>query len=146
MIIHFIQTSTSSISMCRVTFVPASLLLLHGAFLNDQGSNEVGATSTYLASFCDVASDGVFSSGAVLVLTSNFLAMVYYLALRPIKGILPVGEHQMQDDFGGGGHIAMGQPQFPPPAPAPAPAQAPVPASTQPVFVHEDTYNRMQFP
>ncbi|PUZ61250.1 hypothetical protein GQ55_4G260500 [Panicum hallii var. hallii] len=92
-----------------LAFLPAILLLLHGAFLNDQGY-KVG-TNSYLEPACGGTSDGVFTSGGILVLACNFLAIGYYLALRPIKGILPIGEHQMRGSY----EIAMGQPQFPPP-------------------------------
>jgi len=96
-------------SFYRLAFLPALLLLLHGAFLNDQGY-KVG-TNSYLESACGGTSDGVFTGGGIPVLTYNFLAIGYYLALHPIEGILPVREHQMRGSF----EIAMGQPKFPPP-------------------------------
>ncbi|XP_072969010.1 protein DESIGUAL 2 [Typha angustifolia] len=105
-----------------VTFIIAFLLLLTGAALNDQRGEE----SMYFGNFCYVVKPGVFSGGAVLSLASVALGIVYYVALSSAKNTQPWGPQQNQG-------IAMGQPQIPP-------------QSSQPVFVHEDTYNRQQFP
>lgn len=111
---------------CRVTFIIAFLLLLTGAALNDQRGEE----SMYFGSFCYVVKPGVFSGGAVLALASVALGIVYYVALSSSKiNSEPVWGPQQIQNHG----IAMGQPVIPP-------------QSTQPVFVHEDTYNRQQFP
>ncbi|CAN6195201.1 unnamed protein product [Urochloa humidicola] len=91
-----------------LAFLLAMLLLLDAGFLNDQG-NKV-STNSYLESTCGGTKDGLSTIGGILVPVSNVFGIGYYLALRPIKGILPVGEHQMQGSF----EIAMGQPQFPP--------------------------------
>ncbi|RRT43498.1 hypothetical protein BHE74_00008600 [Ensete ventricosum] len=72
--------------------------------------------------YCYVVKPGVFSGGAVLSLASVALAIVYYVALSS-KNAQSWGADQNQ------GGIAMG---YPPQA--------------NPVFVHEDTYNRQQFP
>jgi hypothetical protein len=80
----------------------------------------------YFGSFCYVVKPGVFSGGAVLSLASVALAIVYYVALSSAKSPPNWGPQQNQG-------IAMGQPVIPP-------------QSSEPVFVHEDTYNRQQFP
>ena len=80
----------------------------------------------YFGSFCYVVKPGVFSGGAVLSLASVALAIVYYVALTSSKVPPAWGPQQNQG-------IAMGQPVIPP-------------QSSEPVFVHEDTYNRQQFP
>ncbi|KAK3128250.1 hypothetical protein QOZ80_6BG0458930 [Eleusine coracana subsp. coracana] len=107
------------ISWC--TFIIAFLLLLTGAALNDQRGEE----NMYFGSFCYVVKPGVFSGGAVLSLASVALAIVYYVALTSSKSP-PTLTPQNQG-------IAMGQPVIPQ-------------QSSEPVFVHEDTYNRQQFP
>jgi hypothetical protein len=97
--------------------------LLTGAALNDQR----GAENMYFGSFCYVVKPGVFSGGAVLSLASVALAIVYYVALSSSKSPpLTFAAPQNQG-------IAMGQPVIPQ-------------QSSEPVFVHEDTYNRQQFP
>jgi hypothetical protein len=79
----------------------------------------------YFGSYCYVVKPGVFSGGAVLSLASVALAIVYYVALTSSK-TPPTVTPQNQG-------IAMGQPVVPQ-------------QSSEPVFVHEDTYNRQQFP
>lgn len=106
------------ISWC--TFIIAFLLLLTGAALNDQRGEE----NMYFGSFCYVVKPGVFSGGAVLALASVALAIVYYVALSSSKGPPPTLTPQNHG-------IAMGQPVIPQ-------------QSSEPVFVHEDTYNRRQ--
>ncbi|KAJ8470531.1 hypothetical protein OPV22_024874 [Ensete ventricosum] len=101
-----------------VSFIIAFLLLLTGAALNDQRGQERMSFRDY----CYVVKPGVFSGGAVLSLASVALAIVYYVALSS-KNAQSWGADQNQ------GGIAMG---YPPQA--------------NPVFVHEDTYNRQQFP
>ncbi|CAN6191943.1 unnamed protein product [Urochloa humidicola] len=108
------------ISWC--TFIIAFLLLLTGAALNDQR----GAENMYFGSFCYVVKPGVFSGGAVLSLASVALAIVYYVALTSSKSPPTFATPHNQG-------IAMGQPVIPQ-------------QSSEPVFVHEDTYNRQQFP
>lgn len=110
------------IVICRVTFIIAFLLLLTGAALNDQR----GRGQTYFGDYCFVVKAGVFAGGAVLSLASVSLGITYYVALSFTKSIDPWGLHNNQG-------IALGQPQRPP-------------QSTEPVFVHEDTYNRQRFP
>lgn len=107
---------------CRVSFIIAFLLLLTGAALNDQRGQE----RMYFGDYCYVVKSGVFSGGAVLSLASVALAIVYYVALSS-KNAQSWGADQNQ------GGIAMSYPQVPP-------------AQANPVFVHEDTYNRQQFP
>ena len=80
----------------------------------------------YFGSFCYVVKPGVFSGGAVLSLASVALAIIYYVALSSSKSPPPTFPVQNQG-------IAMGQPVIPQ-------------QSSEPVFVHEDTYNRQQFP
>ncbi|KAF3324842.1 hypothetical protein FCM35_KLT10999 [Carex littledalei] len=108
-----------------VTFIISFLLLLTGAALNDQRGQE----SMYFGGYCYVVKPGVFSGGAVLSLASVALGIVYYVALSSSKVVQPLGPHQQ-----GSQGIAMGQPVVVPPQ------------SSQPVFVHEDTYNRREFP
>lgn len=110
------------IVICRVTFIIAFLLLLTGAALNDQR----GKGQTYFGDYCFVVKAGVFAGGAVLSLASVSLGITYYVALSFTKSTDPWGLHNNQG-------IALGQPQRPP-------------QGTEPVFVHEDTYNRQRFP
>ncbi|XXG78112.1 hypothetical protein AAC387_Pa08g2124 [Persea americana] len=105
-----------------ITFVLAFLLLLTGAALNDEHAEE----KMYFG-YCYVVKPGVFSGGAVLSLVTVSLGIIYYLIVSSTKHMDPWGAHQNQG-------IALAQPQFPPPNTQP------------PVFVHEDTYNRRQFP
>lgn len=105
-----------------VSFIIAFLLLLTGAALNDQQGQE----RMYFGDYCYVVKSGVFSGGAVLSLASVALGIVYYVALSS-KNTQSWGADQNQ------GGIAMAHPQVPP-------------AQANPVFVHEDTYNRQQFP
>ncbi|CAA7406521.1 unnamed protein product [Spirodela intermedia] len=106
-----------------ITFIVAFLLLLTGAALNDQR----GVERTYFGNYCYVVKPGVFSGGAVLSLISVSLGVLYYLAIASSKQLEGRGGAQINQG------IAMGNPQIPP-------------QSSQPVFVHEDTYNRQQFP
>ncbi|KAK1303186.1 hypothetical protein QJS10_CPB11g00070 [Acorus calamus] len=118
-----------------ITFIIAFLLLLTGAALNDQHGQENMSFSNY----CFVVKPGVFAGAAVLSLASISLGIVYYVVLSSMKGT----QQTPQNNNPG---IAMGQPQFPvPPYPPQYPSTYP-PPTTQPVFVHEDTYNRQQFP
>jgi Protein of unknown function (DUF1218) len=110
---------------CRVTFIISFLLLLTGAALNVQRGQE----SMYFGGYCYVVKPGVFSGGAVLSLASVALGIVYYVALSSSKFLQPGGPQQQ-----GPQGIVMAQPVVVPPQ------------SSQPVFVHEDTYNRRQFP
>jgi hypothetical protein len=80
----------------------------------------------YFGSFCSVVKPGVFSVGAVLSLASVALAIVYYVALTSSKTPPPTLALQNQG-------IVMGHPVIPQ-------------RSSEPVFVHEDTYKRQQFP
>jgi hypothetical protein len=99
-------------------FPLALLLLLHGTFLNYQGWNMAGPTSAHhlVPSYCDAVGEGVFSSGAVLVLVGNFLALGYYLAMQPMTRILPVGDLLVVREG-----IVIGRMELQPPAqPAPA--------------------------
>ncbi|URE14657.1 hypothetical protein MUK42_10540 [Musa troglodytarum] len=105
-----------------VSFIIAFLLLLTGAALNDQRGQE----RMYFGDYCYVVKPGVFSGGAVLSLASVALAIIYYVALSS-KNAQSWGADQNQ------GGIAMAHPQVPP-------------AQANPIFVHEDTYNRQQFP
>ncbi|KAJ6809328.1 uncharacterized protein M6B38_160155 [Iris pallida] len=108
-----------------ITFIIAFLLLLTGASLNDQR----GMERMYIGNYCYVVKPGVFSGGAVLSLASVALGIVYYVSLSSAKSTTsaqPWGPEQNQG-------IALGRPQIPP-------------QSTQPVFVHEDTYTRQQIP
>lgn len=122
--IHFFK-HPAICNTCRVTFIISFLLLLTGAALNDQRGQE----SMYFGGYCYVVKPGVFSGGAVLSLASVALGIVYYVALSSSKVVQPLGPHQQ-----GSQGIAMGQPVVVPPQ------------SSQPVFVHEDTYNRREFP
>ncbi|KAG0457566.1 hypothetical protein HPP92_022723 [Vanilla planifolia] len=111
-----------SFTLSWVAFIIAFLLLLTGAALNDQS----GMEKMYLGDYCYVVKPGVFSGGAVLSLASVFLGIYYYVALQAPKGSQPWDPPHNQG-------IALGQPQIPQ-------------QSTQPMFVHEDTYIRQQIP
>ncbi|XP_020581966.1 uncharacterized protein LOC110025693 isoform X2 [Phalaenopsis equestris] len=102
-----------------VTFIIAFLLLLTGSALNDQR----GQQRMYFGDYCYVVKPGVFSGGAVLALGSVSLGIVYFVSLQTSKDSQPLDPPHNQG-------IALGQPQIPP----------------QPVFVHEDTFNRQQIP
>ncbi|XP_022742116.1 uncharacterized protein LOC111293601 [Durio zibethinus] len=110
------------------TFIISFLLLLTGSALNDQHGEE----SVYFGNYyCYVVKPGVFAGGAVLAFASVVLGILYYLTLNLAKNTTrPWGDAPLPNQGG----IAMGQPQFPPQF------------SQDPVFVHEDTYNRRQFP
>jgi len=101
-----------------VTFVMAFLLLLGAAALNDRRYDE-NINSGY---YCLVVKPGVFISAGILSLTTVTLGLVYYITVESSKMMWAP-----QANPG----IAMGVPQVPP-------------QSTEPVFVHEDTYNRRQ--
>lgn len=106
---------------CRVSFIIAFLLLLTGAALNDQRGKE---RKYFGGNDCYVVKPGVFSGGAVLSLASVALGIIYYVAL--LSKTAQAWDPQQNEA------IAMGHPG--------------VPAQATPVFVHEDTYNRQQFP
>uniref|UniRef100_A0A1J3HD40 Uncharacterized protein n=1 Tax=Noccaea caerulescens TaxID=107243 RepID=A0A1J3HD40_NOCCA len=106
------------------TFVIAFLVLLTGAALNDEHSEEtMYASGTY---FCYIVKPGVFSIGSVLSIVTVALGIVYYLCLTSSK------QNVAPTTTANGGGIAMGQPQIPE-------------RVEDPVFVHEDTYMRRQF-
>ncbi|MBA0643599.1 hypothetical protein Goklo_027872, partial [Gossypium klotzschianum] len=110
------------------TFVIAFLLLLTGSALNDQH----GEKSVYFGNYyCYVVKPGVFAGGAVLAIASVVFGIFYYLTLNTAKNTSDPWGNSAVPNQGGG--IAMGQPQFP------------TQTSQDPVFVHEDTYNRRQF-
>ncbi|THU55503.1 hypothetical protein C4D60_Mb11t07270 [Musa balbisiana] len=101
----------------------AFVLLLSGAALNDRWGQE----RMYFGEFCYVVKSGVFSGGAVLSLASVALGIVYYISSVSLKNVQPCNSSHNQD-------IALGHPHTTPQS------------RTTPVFVHEDTYNRQQFP
>ncbi|TYH28751.1 hypothetical protein ES288_A02G168800v1 [Gossypium darwinii] len=110
------------------TFVIAFLLLLTGSALNDQHGEE----SVYFGNYyCYVVKPGVFAGGAILAIASVVFGIFYYLTLNTAKKTSEPWGNSAVPNQGGG--IAMGQPQFP------------TQTSQDPVFVHEDTYNRRQF-
>ncbi|KAG6529791.1 protein MODIFYING WALL LIGNIN-2-like [Zingiber officinale] len=102
-----------------ITFIIAFVLLLSGAALNNQWGQE----RMYFGEYCYVVKAGVFIGGAVLSLASVSLGIVYYVSASLPKSIQPWNPQQSQG-------VAMGHPQ----------------PQMNPVFVHEDTYNRQQFP
>ncbi|EOA21543.1 hypothetical protein CARUB_v10001950mg [Capsella rubella] len=107
------------------TFVIAFLVLLSGAALNDEHTEESVEGSLY---FCYIAKPGVFSIGAILSLVTISLGIVYYLCLSSSKQDVTTTMTPVNQGAG----IAMGQPQIPE-------------RVEDPVFVHEDTYMRRQF-
>lgn len=114
--------------LCRFTFVIAFLLLLTGSALNDQHGEE----SVYFGNYyCYVVKPGVFFGGAVLAIANVVFGIFYYLTLNTAKNTSGLWGNEAVPNQGVG--IAMGQPQFP------------TQTSQDPVFVHEDTYNRRQF-
>ncbi|URD92422.1 hypothetical protein MUK42_01281 [Musa troglodytarum] len=107
-----------------VSFIIAFLLLLTGAALNDQQGQE---RMMYFGDYCYVVKPGVFAGGAVLSLASVALGILFYASLSSKNS------STLQQNQGQG--VAMGWPGHPQ-----------VPPQATPVFVHEDTYNRQQFP
>ncbi|VVB14887.1 unnamed protein product [Arabis nemorensis] len=107
------------------TFVIAFLVLLTGAALNDEHSEQTMYAGNY---FCYVVKPGVFSIGSVLSLVTIALGIVYYLCLTSSKHNVAATTTTAANQGG----IAMGQPQIPE-------------RVEDPVFVHEDTYMRRQF-
>ncbi|PKU79430.1 hypothetical protein MA16_Dca000775 [Dendrobium catenatum] len=77
----------------------------------------------YLGDYCYVLKREVFSGGAFLSLASVYLGIIYYLALQKPKSSQPWGPPYNQG-------IALGQPH--------------IPRTENPIFVHEDTYNKQQ--
>ncbi|KAJ0964389.1 hypothetical protein J5N97_029511 [Dioscorea zingiberensis] len=113
----------------KVIFVCAAvgflgLLSAALAFAAEATRVKRGQQNTYFGNYCYVVKPGVFAGGAVLSLASVSLGIVYYVSLSTFNNSI-----QPQSNQG----IAMAQPEIPP-------------QSTQPVFVHEDTYKRRQFP
>lgn len=104
---------------CRVTFVIGFVWLFIGVALNEGHWEEEE---------CYLVRPVVFIRAAVLSLASIILGIFYFIIISSAKNIDPGagGAHQNQD-------IALAGPQF-------------TPQNTQPVFVHEDTYNRLQVP
>ncbi|XP_076941883.1 protein MODIFYING WALL LIGNIN-1-like [Bidens hawaiensis] len=96
------------------TFVLAFLLLLSGASLNDEHGEENIYFGNY---YCYVVKPGVFAGAASLSLVSVILGIIYYLTFNSssTKVVSQTG-------------IAMGQPH----------------PNQDPVFVHQDTYDRRQ--
>ncbi|XVF30421.1 hypothetical protein REPUB_Repub16aG0055800 [Reevesia pubescens] len=126
------------------TFVIAFLLLLTGSALNSQHGEESVYFGTY---YCYVVKPGVFAFGAILAVASVILGIFCYLTLNTEKNTTGLWGNAPVANQGG---IAMGQPQFPPSVPnqggiARGQPQFPPQSSQDPVFVHEDTYNRRQF-
>ncbi|KAL0907940.1 hypothetical protein M5K25_022397 [Dendrobium thyrsiflorum] len=105
-----------------ITFIIAFLLLLTGVAVNDLKSVDQSNFDDY----CYIVKPGVFSGGAIFSLASVSLGIVYYLALQPSKPSQPLCLPQNEG-------ISFGKPHIPP-------------QSTQPAFVHEDTYKRQQIP
>lgn len=103
----------------RVTFVLGSVALFFGVALNEGHWEEEGSE-------CYLVRPMVFIRAAVLSLASVILGIFYFIIISSAKNMEPGGTHQTQD-------IALAQPQF-------------TPQNTQPVFIHEDTYNRLQVP
>ncbi|KAL8534735.1 hypothetical protein ACS0TY_010682 [Phlomoides rotata] len=103
------------------TFVIAFLLLLTGAALNSQRTEE----NLYYGYNCYVVKPFIFGGAAVLSLSSVVLGIIYYVTLSSAKN--------RNNGWGAPvpppGGIAMGEAQVPP---------------QDPVFVHEDTYMRRQ--
>ncbi|KAJ8626051.1 hypothetical protein MRB53_019358 [Persea americana] len=102
-----------------VTFVLGSVALFFGVALNEGHWEEEGSE-------CYLVRPMVFIRAAVLSLASVILGIFYFIIISSAKNMEPGGTHQTQD-------IALAQPQF-------------TPQNTQPVFIHEDTYNRLQVP
>jgi Protein of unknown function (DUF1218) len=94
------------------------LILLGAAALNDRRYDDNISNGYY----CLVVKPGVFVGGAILSLATVTLGLVYYITIESSKMMWAPQANQ---------GIAMGVPQVPP-------------QTTDPVFVHEDTYNRRQ--
>ncbi|XP_039123864.1 uncharacterized protein LOC120260449 [Dioscorea cayenensis subsp. rotundata] len=107
-----------SLIVSWVTFTIAFQLLLTGAALNDQRTQQ--------NLYCYAVKPGVFAGGALLSLATVSLAIIYYVSLSTFNTTNTPHFNQNQG-------IAMAQPEIPP-------------QNTEPVFVHEDTYKRRQFP
>ncbi|KAK8935578.1 hypothetical protein KSP39_PZI013192 [Platanthera zijinensis] len=105
-----------------ISFVIASIMLMAGATLNDQKTMQ----KMYSGNYCYVVKVGVFSGGALLALSSVSLGLIYCAALKKSQSPQPL-------DYRHSRSIALGQPQNSPPI-------------VDPVFLHEDTYKRLQIP
>ncbi|URE37201.1 hypothetical protein MUK42_08086 [Musa troglodytarum] len=110
-------------TVAGVTFIIALVLLLSGAALNDKW----GLERAYFGKYCYVVESGVFTGGAVLSLASVALGIVYYVSSTLPKNIQVSNPQQNQGISLGHSNIPLG-------------------TRTTPVFVHEDTYIRQQFP
>ncbi|KAA0044699.1 hypothetical protein IC582_017137 [Cucumis melo] len=129
------RTAVICFTVSWITYVIAFLLFLTGAALNNGRDQQ----RNYLGNYeCYVLKPGVFSFATIVGVASLTLGMSYFLILNSAKN----------DPSTVWGHpsvppqpnIAMAQPQFPNPPPPPPPQR-----TTDPVFVHEDTYMRRQF-
>lgn len=105
----------------RVTFVIGFVSLFNGVALNEGRWEEEGTR-------CYLVRPMVFIRAGVLSLASIILGIFYFIIISSAKNMDTGagGAHQNQD-------IALARPQF-------------TPQNTQPVFIHEDTYNRLQVP
>ncbi|KAK8931373.1 hypothetical protein KSP39_PZI016844 [Platanthera zijinensis] len=106
----------------KISFVIASIMLMAGATLNDQKTLQ----KMYSGNYCYVVKVGVFSGGALLSLSSVSLGLIYCAALKK-------SQSPQQLDYRHSRSIALGQPRNSPPI-------------VDPVFLHEDTYKRLQIP
>lgn len=94
-------------SLCRFQFVTAVLLLLFGAALNDETSEE---SKKYPGNYsCYVLKPGVFAAAAILSLATVVLGILSFVMVQPAKNR---GDSWAQLGAVQPG-IATGQPQFP---------------------------------
>ncbi|XP_038903791.1 uncharacterized protein LOC120090266 [Benincasa hispida] len=125
------RTAVICFTISWIAYVIAILLFLTGAALNSGW----GERSNHFGSYeCYVLKPGVFAFATIAGAASLALGLFYFLILNSAKNDPSTvwGNPAVPPQA----NIAMAQPQFPPP---------PAPRTTDPVFVHEDTYMRRQF-
>lgn len=110
----------------------------------------------YYYDVCYTVKPGFFAGAGVLVLATIALGLVCYVLISKSKNVAMSGYPQQENQGISMGQPQflpqnyppgyMGQPQYPPQNYQPQQNQSSLPINSDPVFVHEDTYQRQQFP
>ncbi|KMZ58149.1 hypothetical protein ZOSMA_7G01810 [Zostera marina] len=110
----------------------------------------------YYSDYCYTVKSGFFAGSGVMVLATIASGLVCYVLLSKSKNLeisgypqqqnqgISMGQPQFTPQSYPPGH--MGQPQYPPQNFQPQQNQGSASINSDPVFVHEDTYRRQQFP